>query len=129
MLHASMSESLASLFVVLAGANVWVMLHLSRQSADHASRARLIGAHRIGGYTFVLLFCALFYFMTLRLKGVTDELPPRLTVHIILALLLVPILLVKVLIARYYKQYSSALLPLGVTIFVLSFALVSMNLV
>jgi len=44
-------------------------------------------------------------------------------------LLLIPILLVKVLIARYYKQYSGALLPLGVTIFALSFALVSMNLV
>src|SRR4029077_20185741 len=48
---------------------------------------------------------------------------------ILLALLLIPILLVKILIARYYKQYSAALLPLGVTIFALSFALVSMNLV
>src|SRR5438309_741269 len=55
------------------------------------------------------------------------ELPPRLTFHIILALLLIPILLVKVLIARYYRHYSSALLFLGVTIFALSFALVSMN--
>src|SRR2546425_8018626 len=40
-----------------------------------------------------------------------------------------PILLVKVLIARYYRHYSSALLFLGVIIFALSFALVAMNLV
>jgi len=35
---------------------------------------------------------------------------------------------VKILIARYYRQYSAALLPLGLTIFVLSFALVAINL-
>jgi ferredoxin-NADP reductase len=129
MLHASLSASLGSLFVLLAGANVWVMLHASSRSKDHAVHARLMRAHRLGGYIFILLFCVFFYFMALRIKGAPDELPPRLTFHIILALLLVPILLVKVLIARYYRQYSSALLFLGVTIFALSFALVSMNLV
>src|SRR6266403_1477664 len=129
MLHASLSAFLRSLFVLLAGANVWVMLHASSRSKDPAAHARLMWAHRLGGYTFILLFCVLFYFMALRIKGVSDELPPRLTFHVILALLLMPILLVKVLIARYYRHYSSALLFLGVTIFALSFALVAMNLV
>ena len=129
MLHASLSAFLGSLFVVLAGANVWVMLHASSRSGNDATRTRLIWAHRIGGYTFILLFCVFLYFMTLRLKGVSDELPARVILHILLALLLLPILLVKVLIARYYKQQSSVLLPLGVTIFALSLALVSMNLV
>jgi len=129
MLHASLSASLGSLFVLLAGANVWVMLHASSRSKDPAAHARLMWAHRLGGYTFILLFCVFFYFMALRIKGSSDELPPRLTFHVILALLLIPILLVKVLIARYYRHYSSALLFLGVTIFALSFALVAMNLV
>ena len=129
MLHASLSAPLGVVFVVLAGANVWVMLHVSSRSAADANRARLIRAHRVGGYTFVLLFCVLFYFMALRLRGVTDELPARLSLHILLALLLLPILLVKVLVARHYKQLSSVLLPLGVTIFALSLALVSLNLV
>jgi ferredoxin-NADP reductase len=129
MLHASLSASLGSLFVLLAGANVWVMLHAPSLSKDHAAHSRLMRAHRLGGYTFILLFCVFLYFMALRIKGVSDELPPRLTFHIILALLLIPILLVKVLIARYYRHYSSALLFLGVTIFALSFALVSINLV
>src|SRR6266403_5917456 len=129
MLHASLSAFLRSLFVLLAGANVWVMLHASSRSKDPAAHARLMWAHRLGGYTFILLFCVFFYFMALRIKGSSDELPPRLTFHVILALLLIPILLVKVLIARYYRHYSSALLFLGVTIFALSFALVAMNLV
>jgi ferredoxin-NADP reductase len=129
MLHPSLSVPLGFIFVVLAGANVWLMLHVSSRSAADANRARLIRAHRVGGYTFVLLFSVLFYFMALRLRGVTDELPARLSLHILLALLLVPILLVKVLVARYYKQLSSVLLPLGVTIFALSLALVALNLV
>jgi len=129
MLHASLSAPLGSLFVLLAAANVWVMLHASSRSKDHAAHSRLMRAHRLGGYAFILLFCVFGYFMALRIKGVSDELPPRLTFHLILALLLIPILLVKVLIARYYRHYSSALLFLGVTIFALSFALVAMNLV
>jgi ferredoxin-NADP reductase len=115
--------------VLLAGANVWGMLHVSRGSTGHAVSTLLIRAHRIGGYAFVFLFCAMGFFMALRLKGVSEELPPRIILHVVLALLLAPILLVKVLIARYYRQYSAALLPLGVTIFALSFTLVSMNLV
>src|SRR3989442_10432094 len=96
MLHASLSASLGSLFVLLAGANVWVMLHASSRSKDHAAHTRLMWAHRLGGYAFILLFCLLFYFMALRIKGAPDELPPRLTFHIILALLLIPILHVPV---------------------------------
>src|SRR5438046_3973466 len=129
MSHASRSVSLLSLFVLLAGANVWVMLHASSRSKDHAAHSRSCRAHRLGWYAFILLFCVFVYFMALRIKGVSDEPPPRLTFHFILALLLIPILLVKVLIARYYRHYSSALLFLGVTIFALSFALVAMNLV
>src|SRR6516164_10108492 len=53
MLHASLSAFLGSLFVVLAGANVWVMLHASSRSGNDATRTRLIWAHRIGGYTFI----------------------------------------------------------------------------
>ena len=111
MLHASLSAALGSLFVLLAGANVWVMLHASSRSKDHAAHTRLMRAHRVGGYTFILLFCVFFYFMALRIKDAPDELPPRLTFHIILALLLVPILLVKVLIARYYRTTDTTLPP------------------
>src|SRR4029077_6029869 len=98
MLHASLSASLGSFFVLLAGANVWVMLHASSRSKDHAAHSRLMRTPRLGGGAFLLVFFVLFFFIAFRIKGVSDELPPPLTFHIILALLLIPILLVKVLI-------------------------------
>src|SRR5215471_20671526 len=103
-----MSVYLASLFVLVAGANVWVMLRASRPTGQPLA-TRLVWAHRIGGYAFVFLFCAMCFLMALRLKGVSDELPARVTIHIVLVLLLAPLLLVKILIARHYRQYTAAL--------------------
>jgi ferredoxin-NADP reductase len=128
MLPSSLSSALGALFVLLAAANVWSMLHATGRSTDPTTRGRLIVLHRISGYVFVALFFAMSYFMALRIKGLQDELPPRQVLHFVLALLLVPILFVKILIARYNRHYSAALLPLGLTIFVLSFALVAINL-
>ena len=45
--------------------------------------------------------------------------------HIVLVLLLVPLLFLKILIARRYKQSFSSLKVLGIAIFVVSSALVS----
>lgn len=51
--------------------------------------------------------------------------PTYLIVHIVLALSLVPLLLLKIVIARFYKQNHSSLMVLGMTIFVVAFVLVS----
>src|SRR6266403_1358808 len=45
--------------------------------------------------------------------------------HVLVALVLIPLLTVKIVIARRYRSYQSALVPLGLTIFVLGFVLVS----
>src|SRR5260370_28435223 len=73
------------------------------------------------------LFLVVFFYMNLRVLGVRHGLPIAITVHSAFACLLLPLLLVKVLIARHYKQYSGALLALGLTIFVVSFLLVSIT--
>src|SRR5258708_32852312 len=44
---------------------------------------------------------------------------------VVVALLLIPRLAVKIVIGRRYRTYQSALVPLGLTIFVLGFVLVS----
>jgi len=114
--------SLGILFVAIAGGNVWSMLRASRRSQRPSSLLRL---HRFGGYLFITLFCVMFFYMNLRVLGVRHGLPIATTVHSSLAFLLVPLLLVKVLVARHYKQYSGALLALGLAIFTISFLLVS----
>jgi glycine betaine catabolism B len=114
-------------FVTLAAANVVAMLEASQPSRSAATRNRLIAAHRVGGYLFVILLCIMAYGMSQRLVsvGITGHLPTHLVVHIVLVLVLVPLLFLKILIARRYKQSHSSLKPLGITIFVISFVLVA----
>jgi ferredoxin-NADP reductase len=114
-------------FVTLAAINVVVMLEASQPSRSVATRNRLIAVHRASGYLFVILLCIMAYSMSQRLVGVgiTGHLPTHLVLHIVLVLILVPLLFLKILIARRYKQSHSSLKALGIAIFVISFALVS----
>jgi ferredoxin-NADP reductase len=114
-------------FVTLAAVNVVVMLESSQPSRIGTTRTRLIAVHRAGGYLFVILFCIMAYSMSQRLvgSGITGHLPTYLVLHIVFVLLLVPLLLLKILMARRYKQSYSALKALGIAIFVISFVLVS----
>jgi ferredoxin-NADP reductase len=114
-------------FVTLSATNVGVMLEASQPSRSAATRSRLIAFHRVGGYLFVILLCIMAYRMSQRLVGVgiTGHLPTHLVLHIALVLVLVPLLFLKLLIARRYKHSHSSLKALGIAIFVISFALVS----
>jgi len=114
-------------FVTLAATNVVVMLEASQPSRNTMTRNRLIAAHRAGGYLFVILLCIMAYSMSQRLVGVgiSGHLPTHLVLHIVLVLILVPLLFLKILIARRYKQSHSSLKALGIAIFIISFALVS----
>jgi ferredoxin-NADP reductase len=117
-------------FVMLAATNVAVMLEASRPSRSATTRTRLIAFHRAAGYFFVIPFCVIAYNMSQRLvgSGLTGHLPTHLVLHIVLVLVLIPVLLLKISIARRYKQSHSSLRVLGILIFVLSFVLVSIPL-
>jgi hypothetical protein len=65
----------------------------------------LIAAHRIGGYLFIALFCTMGYFMVARLGDAGGGAPASTMIHMTLAMVLSPLLFVKVLVARYYKTY------------------------
>jgi ferredoxin-NADP reductase len=64
------------------------------------------------------------YFMVTRLGEAVGGASPGNMIHFTLAMVLSPLLFVKVLVARYYKSYYSLLLPIGLVIFVLSFVLI-----
>ena len=114
-------------FVTLAATNVVVMLEASQPSRNGTTRTRLIALHKAGGYLFVIVLCIMAYSMSQRLVGVgiTGHLPTHLVLHIALVLVLVPLLFLKILIARRYQHSHSSLKALGIAIFVISFALVS----
>jgi ferredoxin-NADP reductase/uncharacterized membrane protein YozB (DUF420 family) len=115
------------IFVLLAATNVVVMLEVRRPAPDSATTNRLFATHRIVGYLFVSLFVVMVYSMGQKLAGVgiTGHLPVYLVFHIVLVLVLVPLLLLKILMARRHKQSHSSLKALGAAIFVVSFALVA----
>ena len=120
------SLSLACLFVFLAGFNVWNML--SGRGTSARSSKLWTQVHRIAGYAFIALFAIFFYFMLLRIRGWSDELSPRLILHMGLALLLVPLLFTKVIVARYQRAARGLLIALGIGIFSVAFTLVTLNL-
>src|SRR5258708_25391453 len=65
------------------------------------------------------------WLMILKVRDQEEDLAMRSMFHVLVALILAPLLTVKILIARRYRSYQSALVPLGLTIFVLGFVLVS----
>jgi len=115
-------------FVSLAACNVVVMLESSHPSRSGSAKTRLVTIHRAGGYLFMILFCLMVYAMSQRLAGVgiTGHLPTHLVLHIVLVLSLVPLLLLKILMVRRYRQSQSVLKALGTAIFVISFVIVAL---
>src|SRR5205085_1279445 len=126
MLSTSISVWLGALFVLIGAVNVWLVLQASARVREAKASTRLIAAHRIGGYLFIALFCVMGYFMLARLGDVGGA-SSGIMIHLTLAMVLSPLPFVKVLIARYYKSCSSLLMPIGLTIFVLSFVLIGIT--
>ena len=60
MLNSSTSIWLGITFVLVGAINVWLILQASARVRDAKASARLIAAHRIGGYLFIALFCVMF---------------------------------------------------------------------
>ena len=127
MLSNSASLWLGMTFVLVGAINVWLILQASVRVKDATVNAGLIAAHRIGGYLFIALFCVMAYFMVGRLGDIAGGASPGTMIHLTLAMVLSPLLFVKVLVARYYKSYFSLLMPIGLIIFVLSFVLIGIT--
>ena len=127
MINSSTSVWLGITFVLVGALNVWLVLQASARVRDARASTRLIVAHRIGGYLFIALFCVMGYFMIARLGDAGGGASPGTMIHLTLAMVLSPLLFVKVLVARYYKSYYYLLLPIGLVIFVLSFVLIGIT--
>jgi ferredoxin-NADP reductase len=127
MLNSSASLWLGTTFVLVGALNVWLILQASARVREAKASARLVAAHRIGGYVFIGLFCVMAYFMVARLGDIGAGASPGTIIHLTLAMVLSPLIFVKVLVARYYKSYHSVLMPIGLVIFVLSFVLIGIT--
>lgn len=125
MLPIPLSAFLGILFILLAIGAVWLMFDGSRSAPQSDRARRMIQAHRMAGYLFIALFCLMTWFMILKIKDRPDELPLPSMVHALISILMAPLLFIKVLVARFYKNHMAILVPPGLTIFVLAFVLVA----
>jgi hypothetical protein len=127
MIPTPLSAVLGFCFILFGAAAVWLIFEASRRTHNSPARDCIIQAHRLAGYLFIALFCIMTWFMIARNRNGPDDLPLRPMLHILIAMVLAPLLLVKVVIARYYKSFTTALVPLGVTIFTLGFVLIALT--
>jgi ferredoxin-NADP reductase len=125
MLTTSASIALGVVFIVLAAINVWLVLEARARVKATKTSSRMLALHRIGGYLFIGLFFVMAYFMVARLRNEGADTSPTVSLHLALAMILSPLLFIKVLIARYYKTQQGLLVPIGLTIFVLAFVLIA----
>ncbi|HYL97921.1 MAG TPA: photosystem P840 reaction-center cytochrome c-551, partial [Blastocatellia bacterium] len=125
MLSTATSVAFGLLFVTAGGAAVWLMLASSGTARTQRTRKRMVQAHRAAGYLFIALFCVMAWLMIGKVADSPNDLPLRPMLHALLAIVLIPLLFVKVIIARYHKSYTNVLVALGLTIFTLAFVLIA----
>jgi len=114
---------LGVIFLVVGAKAVGIMIHLKGAAKDRIHGNTLIWAHRLFGYLFVLIYAFMVYTMIVRLSGYQEELSPRGILHVVFALVLIPLLAVKIAIARKYRLLTSRLFFVGLTVFIMAFLL------
>jgi len=115
-----MITTILSFFFVLAGAIcIYTMLEIRGRPKLTLNPRALMKIHKISGYIFVLLYLVISVLMIIKLRGYRVELSPRANLHMLLAVVALPIIVIKILIARFYKKLTAQLLFLGVLLLVL----------
>ncbi|MCI5222959.1 MAG: hypothetical protein D3924_09865 [Candidatus Electrothrix sp. AR4] len=120
--------SITALAATLTGAcAMLLMLELrGNPKKDSKSAQRLIKAHRITGYVFIALFFVILAIMFFKAGTYQEELTPRTILHIALGLLIIPLLTIKALFIRRFKQLGTQVPGLGLAVFLTVFLLNSL---
>ena len=95
---------LGLIFVIAGAVSLFTMLEIRGRPKLTLNSKTLIMIHRISGYIFVLIYLLLVVFMVIKLKNYQLELSPRANIHILLAVVMFPILVLKLLMALIYKK-------------------------
>lgn len=119
-----MSTILSLLFLVLGAAAVsTMMLKLGRQSTNRT----LLIIHRVAGWSFACVFVVMSAVMTERMTRHWEPLSPLNTAHSTLAVALLLLLILKLVIPRFFPGLAKHLFLLGIATFLLAFTLVGIS--
>ncbi len=100
---------------------VLMMFDLMGRSERKLSPNFLRRGHKLAGFIFVVLLGVLSYLCIEYVAAVGDRMSHRAVFHGVLALGLIGILLVKILIVRFYREFMRFVPTLGIITFVLAF--------
>jgi hypothetical protein len=126
-MNPQITSTLGCIFVLLAAIQVWLMLEVTGRQKPKFNPAVLAPIHRINGYLFVALYLIMLYIMARKVIQSNAPLDAKAIIHSVLAISLLPILLVKIFIVRFYPKAFNHVFPMGVSILVISLALVSIT--
>jgi hypothetical protein len=121
-------KSLMSLLLfVSAAAAVYSMFEALGRSTPAHSIERLKHIHKASGYLYAVLFIVIAYLCIGFAAASRTDPSPRAALHIVLALSLVALFLLKVLFVRIFRQFYAQARTIGVIMGVLSFVLVGLT--
>jgi mono/diheme cytochrome c family protein len=117
----------ALLLLVPAVYGMYTMLEVFGRNAPAERAAQLKKRHRVSGWTFVILFSLISYLCIVFLAASRAEPSSRTALHILLALVIIALFIVKVLFVRIYRQFYGVARTIGIALGVLVMALVGMS--
>jgi mono/diheme cytochrome c family protein len=121
-------KSLIACVFLLAGTLAFLsMMTLMGRAEKKADLVMLRRLHRVSGYAFAILLIplAVLGLRFVRLMG--DGLPPRGVLHAVLALSLLILLILKLSIVRFYRQFLKHVPVMGMSLLAISFVIFMMT--
>jgi cytochrome c2 len=118
---------LALLLFVIAAAAMYTMFEVLGRTAAGPSTERLKRIHRTIGYLYAALFVFISYLCIGFAAASRDDPSPRAALHMVIALSIIVLLLLKVLYVRLFRQFYPQVRTIGITLGVLSFVLVGIS--
>ena len=128
----STSAIFGLIFLGLANASVFLMFKLWGYPFDketHKSEAprSLILLHRCLGYAYALLYIFMMWYMVPRLWTYQVELPPRTVAHLMLGITIGVLILVKVVILRFFRHFEESMPYIGVCLLICTYLLIGLS--
>ncbi len=121
-------KSVLSLLLLLPAVyGMYAMYAVFGQTPDADRATTHKRRHRVAGYVFVVLFLAVTYLCVAFAMAARTEPSPRTALHILLALAIAALLMVKVLFLRLFRQFYEQAKIIGTAIGILSFMLVGIS--
>jgi len=119
----SISIIIVAVFLLVGIIPLYTMLTVQGGKKVENPKAYIF-IHKVTGYIFTLLFLVMFVDMIIRVKEYWEESSPRIAIHVVLAVVLFFILMLKILIPRFFKRLSGYMFVLGIAVYAMAFSLV-----